>query len=332
MPRPRIGQTASTRPLRITAILYQSGETPLYRSGVKGDSNGSKKWYPWAVHDTTPPPALVGVAGLGSSSSSCTPTKSLKRSTTESMRLDGKVALISGAARGQGAAEARLFAREGASVVLGDVLEHEGKTVEAAIKGLGGRALFLKLDVTRGEDWERAVGAAVRSFGRLDILVNNAAILRTEAVEETSEELWEEVMGVNALGVFLGTKHVVPEMRRVGGGSIINIASTSAITASAVASAYHASKGAVRSFTRAAAMQYAAENIRVNSVYPGGVDTLMVTEAYDPSYLDDRMGHVPMRRRGRPEEIAYGVLYLASDESSFVTGSELVIDGGSTAQ
>ncbi len=249
------------------------------------------------------------------------------------MRLEGKVAMISGGARGMGAAEARLFAGQGAAVVIGDVLEEEGRRVEAEIVGTGGRALFVRLDVTSEADWTRAVAETVDRFGALNVLVNNAAILRTEAVLETTEEAWDSVMSVNAKGVFLGTKAVIPEMRRAGGGSIVNISSGAGITGSRQSAAYHASKGAVRIFTKAAAVQYAPENIRVNSVHPGPIDTDMLAMSNrNPARVTEPGREVPLGRPGRPEEVAYGVLYLASDESSYVTGSELVIDGGRTAQ
>ena len=249
------------------------------------------------------------------------------------MRLEGKVALISGGARGMGAAEARLFAGQGAAVVIGDVLE-EGRKVEAEIVEAGGRALFVRLDVTREGDWTRAVAEAVDRFGALNVLVNNAAILRTEAVLETTEEAWDSVMSVNAKGVFLGTKAAIPEMRRARGGSIVNISSGAGITGSRQSAAYHASNGAVRIFTKAAAVQYAPENIRVNSVHPGPIDTDMLAMSNPASgtRLTEPGREVPLGSTGRPEEVAYGVLYLASDESSYVTGSELVIDGGRTAQ
>ena len=247
------------------------------------------------------------------------------------MRLEGKVAIISGGARGMGAAEARIFAREGASVVIGDLLEEEALKVVAEIGDAGGKALFVKLDVTDESSWQSLVEAAVERFGKVDILVNNAAILRTQGLLETTEEIWDEVMDVNTKGTFLGTKSVIPEMRKAGGGSIINISSGAGITGSLRNTAYHASKGAVRIFTKSAAIQYAGENIRVNSVHPGPVDTDML--AFSSSAPGARRPEdVPLGRYGRPEEVAYGVLYLASDESSFVTGSEVVIDGGRTAE
>ena len=249
-------------------------------------------------------------------------------------RLDGKVAIISGGARGQGATEARMFAREGSKVVLGDVLDEEGKQVEAEINESGGDATYVHLDVTREDDWRSAVETAVSRYGKLDVLVNNAGILIRKGLEETTVEDWDRIMGVNAKGVFLGTKQAIPAMRRAGGGSIINISSTAGLVGSPDGSpSYTATKGAVRLLTKATAIQYAKEGIRCNSVHPGPIDTEMIRDTLtDPARLEQRMQRLPMGRVGKPEDIAYGVLYLASDESSFVTGSELVIDGGTTAQ
>ena len=247
------------------------------------------------------------------------------------MRLENKVALISGGARGMGAVEVKFFSREGARVVFGDVLDDEGQMVEAEIREAGGEVTYIHLDVTNEGDWQRAVDTATSSFGRLDILVNNAGIAVQGNIEDTSEEVWDRTMAVNAKGVFLGTKQAIPAMRRAGGGSIINISSGAGIAPAPGTSAhYAASKGAVRIFTKSTAIQYAKEGIRCNSVHPGPIDTDMLGNRYtDPQVLMER---VPLGRIGTPEEIAYGVLYLASDESSFVTGSELIIDGGRTAQ
>lgn len=249
------------------------------------------------------------------------------------MRLEGKVALISGGARGMGAVEAKLFAREGAKVVIGDVLEEEGRRTEAEVNEIGGECLFVRLDVTSEADWERAVATAVSNYGRLDILVNNAGIARMSNVEDTSESEWDLVMGINAKGVFLGTKVAIPAIRKAGGGSIVNISSISGLVGGAT-SAYTASKGAVRLLTKSTAIQYAAEGIRANSVHPGLIESPMTL----PIMLDTEEGREqaasmhPLGRIGQPEDVAYGVLFLASDESSFMTGSELVIDGGFTAQ
>ena len=249
-------------------------------------------------------------------------------------RLAGKVALISGGARGQGAAEARLFTREGAKVVFGDILDEEGKQVEAEIRSQGGEATYVHLNVTRQQDWQRAVQTAEAQYGKLDILVNNAGIAMRGTIEETSEDDWDRLMAINMKGVFLGTKCALPAMRRAGGGSIINISSGAGIApAPGTSAAYAASKGGVRLFTKATAVQHAKDNIRCNSVHPGPIDTPMVRDPQaDPARLETLIARVPLGRLGTAEEIAYGVLYLAADESSFVTGSELVIDGGRTAQ
>ena len=247
-------------------------------------------------------------------------------------RLDGKVAIISGGARGQGEVEARLFAQEGAKVVFGDILDDEGKQVEAAIRQAGGEATYVHLDVTQEADWQQAVGTAVSTYGKLDILVNNAGILRRDGIEETTRELWDTVMAVNATGVFLGTKHAIPEMRKAGGGSIVNISSVSGMVALG-GPAYNASKGAVRVFTKVTAIRHADDNIRCNSIHPGPVRTPMTESTYsDPDMLAQRLRSMPLGRLGTSEDIAYGVLYMASDEAAYMTGSELVIDGGYTAQ
>ena len=249
------------------------------------------------------------------------------------MRLEGKVVFISGGSRGQGAAEAKLFAKEGASVVMGDILEDEGKKLEAEINESGGRALFVKLDVTSESNWQEAIGETVRTFGKLDVLVNNAAIYSRVRVEDTTVEEWDRIMAVNAKGVFLGIKHSIPEMRKAGGGSIINISSTAGLVGSPRGSAYTASKGGVRLLTKSTAVQYAADGIRANSIHPGPIDTEMIAENIGtPEGLAQSVARVPLGRVGTIDDVAYGALFLASDESSYMTGSELVIDGGVTAQ
>lgn len=250
------------------------------------------------------------------------------------MRLENKVSLISGGARGIGAAIAGIFAREGAKIVIGDVLEEEGRRTAAEITGSGGDCHFVRLDVTSEADWEQAVGEAVTGFGKLDILVNNAGVSARGNVEETSVAEWTRTMDINIKGVFLGVKQAIPLMKANGGGSIINMSSGAGIAPQpGTSGAYAASKGAVRIFSKSTAIQYAQDNIRCNSVHPGPIETdMLLATRPDPSALALMMGRVPLGRFGRPEEIAYGVLYLASDESSFVTGSELVIDGGRTAQ
>ena len=249
------------------------------------------------------------------------------------MRLQGKVALITGAARGQGAEEARMFAKEGAKVVLADVTDQEGTAVAAEIAEMGGDALYVHLDVTNEDEWDAAVQSAVASFGKLDILVNNAGIWRRGHVLETSSDQWDDIMDVNAKGVFLGTKAAIPEMRKAGGGSIATISSTEGLVGTKTSAAYSESKGAVRIFTKSTAVQYAAEGIRANSIHPGPIDTDMGDQVWpDAASKAASVTRTALNRMGTPEDIAYGALYLASDESSFVTGSELVIDGGVTAQ
>ena len=249
------------------------------------------------------------------------------------MRLENKVALISGGARGMGAVEAKLFAEEGAKVIIGDILEEEGRKVEAEINEAGGECVFVSLDVRSEEAWQNAVNEAVSRYGKLDILVNNAGIYRAHNVEETTSDEWDQVMDINAKGVFLGTKHAIPAMRDAGGGSIVNISSVAGLVGSRATSAYNASQGAVRLLTKSTAIQYASDGIRANSVHPGTIETPM-TEGFlaDPSMRQDRMDRTPIGRLGKPEDVAYGALFLASDEASFMTGSELVIDGGRTAE
>lgn len=249
------------------------------------------------------------------------------------MRLENKVALISGGARGMRAAEAILFASEGAKLVIGDVLEEKGRQTEAQINESGGECLFVQLDVTSEANWQEVVAAKVARFGKLDIIVNNAGIRGGRTVEETTTELWDNVIDINAKGVFLGTKAAIPEMRKAGGGSIINISSVWGIVGSCGSTAYPASKGAVRLLTKSTAIQYAGEGIRANSVHPGFIVTPMTEAIGGVSGLNQKVqANTPLGRWGEPEDVAYGVLFLASDESSFMTGSELVIDGGWTAQ
>lgn len=244
-------------------------------------------------------------------------------------RLNDKVALISGGARGQGEAEARRFVAEGARVVLGDVLETECRAV---VESLGEAARGLRLDVTQEEDWARAVATAEDAFGRLDVLVNNAGIVRTGFLEETSLADYRAVIEVNQVGTFLGMRAVVPAMRESGGGSIINISSNAGIEGVQGVIGYVASKWAIRGMTKTAALELGRYGIRVNSVHPGGVATPMIgADDFDSVDQDAVWSAQPIPRVGQPEEIANLVLFLASDESSYSTGSEFVADGGGLA-
>jgi cyclopentanol dehydrogenase len=260
-------------------------------------------------------------------------------------RLLGKVAIVTGGASGIGAATARLFAQHGASVVLTDNNASLGKTVETEIASAGGTATFADQDVRNEAQWAAIVAQAEKAYGRLDILCNIAGISGRDPklniqtghtagprLADQTLEQWNQVMEINATGVFLGTKAAVPAMMRAGGGSIINISSICGIVGSHANAAYHASKGAVRIFSKAAAIQYAPEQIRVNSVHPGFVDTPMTQPGHsNPDVARKRLEVTPLGRFGTPSDIAAGCLYLASDDASWVTGSELVIDGGMTA-
>ena len=250
-------------------------------------------------------------------------------------RLDGKVALISGGARGQGAAEARMFASEGACVVFGDILDDDGRMVEAEIRELGSQATYVHLDVTSEADWAAAVNRAVSEYGKLDVLVNNAGIVLGRSIEEMTVEEWDRLFDVNAKGVFLGTRASLGAMRDAGGGSIVNISSTAGLVGNDYNLAgYSSTKGAVRLFTKSTAIQHARDGIRCNSVHPGPIDTPMLVESRRGrgALTDEQQRQrTPLGRIGRPEDIAFAVIYLASDESSFVTGSEVVVDGGRTA-
>jgi cyclopentanol dehydrogenase len=252
-------------------------------------------------------------------------------------RLSGKVAIVTGGASGIGAATCRLFAEEGAKgVVIADINKDLGREVAGRIQGQGGDAFFISLDVSEEQQWINTVTATVERYGRLDVTVNNAGMSTWESrknVEDTTLEIWNRMHAVNVTGVFLGTKYSIPEMRKVGGGSIINISSIYGIVGSKSATSYHSAKGGVRTFTKATAIQYASENIRSNSIHPGFADTAMTAEFHaKPEERARRISQTPIGRMGTPEDMAWGCLYLASDESSFVTGIELPIDGGMTAQ
>jgi len=246
------------------------------------------------------------------------------------MRLAGKVALVSGGASGMGQSEATIFGREGAKVIVADILEAEGKQVADKIVSGGGQARFVKLDVTSEAEWDAATKAAVSAFGKLDVLVNNAGISGTYDPDMLSSAAWDKVMSVNAKGVFLGMKYAIPLMKQAGGGAIVNISSISGFVGQdGVHMAYNASKGAVRIMTKTAAVQFAADGIRVNSVHPGFMPPMRTSKtSADPTWRAKMVAAVPMKRAGRVEEVAHAVLFLASDEASYITGTEVVVDGG----
>jgi NAD(P)-dependent dehydrogenase (short-subunit alcohol dehydrogenase family) len=246
------------------------------------------------------------------------------------MRLAGKVALVTGGASGMGKSEATIFAREGAKVMVADMLEADGRKVVTEITDSGGQARFIRLDVTQEAEWEAAVAATVAAFGKLDVLVNNAGISGGIVDDPMDTAGWDALMNVNAKGVFLGMKHAVPAMRRAGGGAIVNISSISGFAGQAgIHMGYNASKGAVRIMTKSAAVQFAADGVRVNSVHPGILPAMRTSKiTADPAHRAKMLKGVPMKREGRVEEVAHAVLFLASDDASYITGTELVVDGG----
>jgi 3alpha(or 20beta)-hydroxysteroid dehydrogenase len=238
-------------------------------------------------------------------------------------RLEGKTALITGGARGQGEAEARLFAAEGANVMVTDVLDD---LLAGVVKGIGDRARGLHADVAREEDWARVVAATLDEFGRLDVLVNNAAIYHVGPIEEERREDFERVLSVNLTGTFLGIRACIPAMRATGGGSIINVSSAAGLDGFPGHAAYGSSKWAVRGLTKIAALELGKDGIRVNSVHPGAIDTEMIRPYAQPGA--DRGAAYPIARIGTPADVAQLALYLASDESSYISGAEITIDGG----
>ena len=249
------------------------------------------------------------------------------------MRLPGKVALISGGARGIGAAIARRFIAEGASVVIGDVLIEEGRTLSAELEQSGADMTFTPLDVTSESSWADAVALTIDRYSKLDILVNNAGVTKRELIENETPESWDRIFEINAKGVFLGTKAVLDEMKRHGNGAIVNMSSSYGNIGSPNSAIYGASKAAVRLFTKSTAIQNASFGVRANSVHPGPVNAPLIEEFLPfPEKIKMLESMVPMERLGQPDEIASAVLFLASDESSFMTGSELIIDGGINAR
>ncbi len=249
------------------------------------------------------------------------------------MRLQGKVAIVTGGGAGMGAEEARLFASEGAGVVVADVSDSQGEAVAAQIVDAGGQAIAVRTDVTVEDDWKRLVEETISRFGAVDVLVNNAGISSGSFADPLDVEGWTRIMAVNATGVYLGTRAVVPIMQKAGGGSMVNISSIMGFVGGEGGHpAYHASKGAVRIFTKAMAVRYGPDSIRVNSVHPGFMPPMTTSLQASQSLREANIRLTPLRRTGETIEVAYGVLFLASDEASFVTGTELVIDGGFIAR
>ncbi|OCA92016.1 SDR family NAD(P)-dependent oxidoreductase [Pseudobacillus wudalianchiensis] len=248
-------------------------------------------------------------------------------------RLNGKVAIITGAASGQGAAEAEIFAKEGAKVVAVDVQMDLLEQVVLNIRESRGEAFSMKLDVSSEEDWKTVIEQTIDIYGKVDILVNNAGVIISNNIEKCTLEEWNKIQNINSTGVYLGMKYVIAEMLKTGGGSIVNISSIDSIVGGSSSAAYVASKGSVRSLSRHTAIDYAKSNIRVNTVFPGYIITPMTAEQLtDEERSEYIYSQTALPYLGNPEDVAYGVLYLASDEAKFVTGTELVIDGGYTAK
>ena len=249
------------------------------------------------------------------------------------MRLEGKVAIVSGASGGMGAEEARLFAREGAKVVIADVIDDDGEAVAREIEDTGGEAIYVHTDVTSAESWDALVQTTIEKYGTVDILVNNAGISSGSHEDPLDIDGWTRIMDVNSTGVYLGTRAVIPTMQQAGAGSIVNISSIMGFVGGEGGHpAYHASKGAVRIFTKATAVRYGPDGIRANSVHPGFMPPMRSSQLRSEDQRQDLIDLTPLRRTGETIEVANGVLFLASDEASFVTGTELVIDGGFIAR
>ena len=252
---------------------------------------------------------------------------------TPNLRLADKVAIITGGAGGFGAVQARLFVAEGSAVTIADLQEDAGSQLAGEIAADGGKAIFVRLDVTDESSWSAGVDETVSALGPPNVLVQNAGIYMRERIDEATVEQWDAVMAVNAKGVFLGTRAVVRHMSEAGGGSIVNVSSTAGLVGSRLSAAYNPSKAAVRMFTKSTALQFAAQGIRANSIHPGPADTDMLALVYpNAELMAERGAEVPMGRFGTATDIAQAALFLASDESSYMTGAELVVDGGMTAQ
>ncbi len=247
-------------------------------------------------------------------------------------RVAGKIAIVTGGGQGMGRSHSLLLAEEGATVVVTDINETSGQAVADEIIAAGGQAVFIRHDVTSGSEWKAVVDQAVTTFGKVDILVNNAGILILKPLDQTEDSEWDLIMSINAKGTFLGCKHIVPAMQKAGGGSIVNISSIYGLVGAPSAAAYEASKGAVRLLTKAAAIDLHQYNIRANSVHPGVIATAMTTDLLStPEMAKAVLATTILERPAQPKEVSYAVLFLASDEASFMTGSEVVVDGGYTA-
>ena len=248
-------------------------------------------------------------------------------------RLAGKVALVSGGARGLGAAHVELFAEEGAAVVFGDLLDHRGREVERTLQKRGLSVTYVHLDVTSVDDWRSAIDETLSSHGRLTTLVNNAAVYSWRGLEEAPDDEWESIIGVNLEGTWHGMRAAMPALRAAGaesGASVVNICSIYGVVGSVGSSSYHASKGGVRLLTKATAVEYAPQGVRVNAVNPGMMDTEFAGPGLTPEIREEQIAGIPLGRSAAPREVAYSSLFLASDEAAYITGAELTVDGGWT--
>jgi 3alpha(or 20beta)-hydroxysteroid dehydrogenase len=244
-------------------------------------------------------------------------------------KLSGKTAIITGGARGMGAVTAKLFVEEGATVVITDILEEEGK---ATAKALGERAIFVRHDVSKEADWERVIAAALEAFGSINILINNAGIVSMGLIEKQGLDVWEHTLGINLVGPAMGHRFVIPHMEAAGGGSIVNVSSTEGLEGKNGVGAYAASKWGLRGFTKVAAYELGPRGIRVNSIHPGPINTKIANPMDAPAeVLNPLFTYYPLQRLGEPEEVARLNLFLACDDSSFITGAEISVDGGSSA-